>query len=602
MAKTRAKAKTTATKGRAPAPRTARTGTKRLDNAGIAQSFEDIADLLEIKGENPFRIRAYRNAARTVQGLPDEAAALLARGKDLSEFPGIGEDLAGKIADLATTGTTELLEDLRKQFPPGLVDLLRVPGLGPKRVALLHKKLRVDDVAGLKAAVAGGKIEKLAGFGPKLVDVLKAAVAPAAAPARRFTLAEAAAEAEPLAAHLRKVPGVERVEIAGSFRRGRETVGDIDILAVAAKSSKAIARFAGYVRAEAVLAEGETRAAIRLRGGLQVDLRVVAREEFGAALYYFTGSKAHNIAVRGIAVKKKLKINEYGVFRGAKRVAGETEDSVFASVELPYIPPELREDRGEIDAAREGKLPKLFEAGDIKGDLHCRTDASDGRDTLEALVAAAKKRGLAYIGIADPCRRVASANRLDLDGLARQGEAIDRINAAQKNVLVLKGVEAAIRDDGALDMPDDALANLDFVLGAVTDQLALPAEKQTKRLLRALESKRFSILAHPQNRLFPQRGPIAFDLARVIVAAKARGCFLELNARPERLDLSDTACHAAKNAGVRVALGSDARGGADLANLRWGVLTARRGWLEKADVLNTLGPAEAKAALRKTMA
>lgn len=600
MAKTRAKARSGA--GKPSAPRAARPGAKKLDNAGIAQCFEDIADLLEIQGENPFRIRAYRTAARTVQGLPGEAAALLARGKDLSDFPGIGEDLAGKIADLATTGTTELLDDLRKRFPPGLIDLLRVPGLGPKRVALLHRKLRVDDLAGLKAAVAAGKIDKLAGFGPKLVDALKAAVAPAAASARRFTLAEAAAEAEPLAAYLRKVPGVERVEIAGSFRRGRETVGDIDILAVAPKGGAAIARFAGYERAEAVLAEGETRAAIRLKSGLQVDLRVVAREEFGAALYYFTGSKAHNIAVRGIAVKKKLKINEYGVFRGAKRIAGETEESVFAAVDLPYIPPELREDRGEIDAAREGRLPQLVAGGDIRGDLHCRTDASDGRDTLEALVAAAKKRKLACIGIADPCRRVPSANRLDLDGLARQCAAIDRINAAQKDVLVLKGVEAAIREDGSLDLPEEALGRLDFVLGAITDQFALPAEKQTKRFLRALESKRFSILAHPQNRLFPQRGPIAFDLARVIAAAKTRGCFLELNARPERLDLSDTACHAAKQAGVRVALGSDARGAADLANMRWGVLTARRGWLEKGDVLNTFGAAETKAVLRKTMA
>ena len=597
----RAKAKPAGKQAKAAAPRTARAGARKLDNAAVAQAFEDIADLLEIRGENPFRIRAYRNAARTVQGLPDEAAALVARGKDLSAFPGIGEDLAAKIADLATTGSTALLEDLKKQFPPGLVELLRVPGLGPKRVALLHKKLRIDDLAGLKAAVAAGKLEKIAGLGPKLVDQLTAAVAPAAAPARRYTLAEAAAEAEPLAAYLRKEPGVERVEIAGSYRRGRETVGDIDILAVAAKNDKAIARFVAYDRAEAVLAQGGTRAAIRLKGGLQVDLRVVAREAFGAALYYFTGSKAHNIAVRQIAVKRKLKINEYGVFRGAKRIAGETEGSVFAAVDLPYIPPELRENRGEIDAAREGRLPKLVEAGDVRGDLHCRTDASDGGDSLEVLVAAARKRKLAYIGIADPCRRVASANRLDLDDLARQGAAIDRLNAAQKDVLVLKGVEVVIREDGSLDLPDAALAGLDFVLGAVTDQLALPAEKQTKRLLRALESKCFSILAHPQNRFFPQRGPIAFDLPRVIAAAKARGCVLELNARPERLDLSDTACHAAKQAGVRVALGSDARGGADFANLRWGVLTARRGWLERADVLNTLGAAEAKAALRKTL-
>jgi len=576
-------------------------GARQMTNVEIAQAFEDVADLLEIQGENPFRIRAYRNAARTVGGLPREAAELVAQGKDLSDFPGIGEDLAGKIADLAATGTTELLDKLKKQFPPGLVELLRVPALGPKRVALLHKKLHINDLAGLKTAVDAGKLAKLAGFGPKLVASLTEAVAPAATPARRYTLAEAAAEAEPLAAYLRNVPGVERVEIAGSYRRGRETVGDIDILATASKGNKAVQRFVAYERAEAVLAEGGTRAAIRLKGGLQVDLRVVAREEFGAALYYFTGSKAHNIAVRAIAVKKKLKINEYGVFRGEKRVAGDTEESVFAAADLPYIPPELREDRGEIDAARAGRLPKLVEAADIKGDLHCRSDASDGSDSIETLVAAAKKKKLTYIAIADPCRRVASANRLDLNGLARQGAAIDRINAAQKHVLVLKGVETAIREDGSLDLPDEALAGLDLVLAAVVDQFALPAEKQTARLLRALDAKRVSILAHPLNRLFPQRGAMSFNLERVIAAAKARGCFLELNARPERLDLSDIACRAAKEAGTGIALGSDARGGADFANLRWGVLTARRGWLERGDLLNSRSAAEAKAALKKTM-
>ncbi|HEY7610638.1 MAG TPA: DNA polymerase/3'-5' exonuclease PolX [Alphaproteobacteria bacterium] len=598
MAAKRAQAKPVPVKRKAAPPPA---GGRQMANEEIAQSFEDIADLLEIQGENPFRIRAYRNAARTVTGLPNEAAALVAQGKDLSEFPGIGEDLAGKIADLATTGTTELLEKLKKQFPPGLVELLRVPALGPKRVALLHKKLRISDLAGLRAAVDAGKLAKLAGFGPKLVASLTEAVAPAAAPARRYTLAEAAAEAEPLAAYLRKVSGVERVEIAGSYRRGRETVGDIDILAAVAKGSKAVQRFVAYERAEAVLAEGGTRAAIRLKGGLQVDLRVVARPEFGAALYYFTGSKAHNIAVRAIAVKKKLKINEYGVFRGEKRIAGETEESVFAAADLPYIPPELREDRGEIDAARAGKLPKLVEAGDIRGDFHCRSDASDGRDSLEALVAAAKKRKLAYIAIADPCRRIASANRLDLNGLARQGAAIDRINAAQKDVLVLKGVEVAIREDGSLDLPDEALAGLDLVVAAVVDQFALPAEKQTARLLRALDAKRIGILAHPLNRVFPQRAAMSFSLERVIAAARARGCYLELNARPERLDLSDIACRAAKEAGAGIALGSDARSGAEFANLRWGVATARRGWLEAGDLLNSRSAAEARAALRKTM-
>jgi DNA polymerase (family 10) len=601
MARSAAKTKKKKAAATAPPKLAPARGARKLANAAIAQAFDEIADLLEIQGENPFRIRAYRNAARTVTGLETEAAELVARGKDLAELPGIGQDLAAKIADLATTGTTALLDELHGQFPPAIVELLRVPGLGPKRVALLHKKLGVEDMKGLKAAVERGKIATLEGFGPKLVAALTAAVAEKAPAARRYTLAEAAAEAEPLAAYLRKVPGVERVEIAGSYRRGRESVGDIDILAVAGAGSEAIARFAGYERAAAVLAQGGTRAAIRLKGGLQADLRVVAHEEFGAALYYFTGSKAHNIAVRRIAVGKKLKINEYGVFRGEKRIAGETEESVFAAVELPFIPPELREDGGEIAAARAGTLPRLVAARDVRGDLHCRTDASDGADGLAALVAAARKRKLGYIAVVDPCRRVASASRLDLAGLARQGEAIDRMNEAQNDVVILKGVEVAIREDGGLDLPDEALAGLDLVMGAVTEALALPAEKQTARLLRALDHKRFSILAHPLNRFFPQRAAMAFDVARVIAAARARGCFLELNARPERLDLPDLHCRAAKEAGVRVAIGSDARSGAEFANLGWGVLTARRGWLEKGDVLNTLGAAEVKAALGKTM-
>jgi len=584
-----------------PAPRAgARTAARRaLGNAAIAESFEEIADLLEIGGENPFRIRAYRNAARTVTGLGTEAADLVARGEDLADLPGIGADLAAKIADLATGGTTPMLEELRAKFPSGLRALLRVPALGPKRVALLNRKLRVTDIESLRVAVAAGKLEKLAGFGPKLIATLAEAVQPAAAAAaRRFTLAEAAAEAEPLAGYLRKIPGAARVEIAGSYRRGRETVGDIDLLAVAGAESKIVDRFAAYPRAEAVLARGTTRAALRLRGGLQADLRVVAAAEFGAALYYFTGSKAHNIAVRRIAVGRKLKINEYGVFRGTRRIAGETEESVFASVGLTYIEPELREDRGEIEAARAGKLPALVELADIRGDFQCRTDAGGGRDGLEALVAAARKRKLGYIVIADPCRRVASANRLDPGGLARQGAAIDMLNAAQHEVSILKGVEVAVREDGSLDLPDAVLAGLDCVIAAVEDRFDLPAAKQTARLQRALEHKHVRILARPFARVLGSRAAMNFDLARVLATAKAAGRFLGLDARPDRLDLPDTGCRAAKEAGVRIAIGSAADSAAGFDALRWGVATARRGWLAAGDVLNTLPASLARVALK----
>ncbi len=572
-----------------------------LSNVDIAAAFEEIADMLAIESANPFRIRAYRNAARTLRGLKEEAAELLARGAALNELPGIGDDLAGKIADLATTGHTELLDRLHTELPAGLPDLLRLPGLGPKRVALLHRKLRVKDVPGLRAAAESGKLKTLEGFGPKIDAAIMAALGAQISAARRFTLAEATAEAVPLLAYLRNVPGVKRVEAAGSFRRGRDTVGDLDILATAAHGGPAIDRFVEYGRVARVLARGSTRAAIVLRSGIQVDLRVVRENEYGAALYYLTGSKAHNIAIRRLGVEQGLKINEYGVFRGDTRIAGETEESIVAAIGLPLVPPELREDRGEIAAARAGTLPRLVELVDIRGDLHCHTKASDGRNGLAEMAAAAKARGLEYIAITEHSRRLAMAHGFDARRLARQCEEIDRLNERLQNITLLKGIEVDILEDGALDLPDSTLAPLDLVVGAVHSHFGLSPEKQTARLLRALDRKHFTILAHPGGRLLGQREAIRFGMARVIEAAQARGCFLELNAQPERLDLDDVQCRAARDRGVRLALGSDAHSADEFEFLKYGILQARRGWLEKKDLLNTLSLEDLRPLLARTM-
>jgi DNA polymerase (family 10) len=564
-------------------------------NLDIAAAFEEIADLLEIEGENPFRVRAYRNAARTLRGMRDQAADLLARGDDLSRLPGIGTDLAAKIRDLVETGSTPLLDRLHKQFPPSLVEMLRLPGLGPKRVGALYHKLGIKTVAALQAAARSGKLAELPGFGPKLTAQIAGEAKTEVAPGRRFLLAEAATEAEPLVAMLAKVTGVKRVAIAGSYRRGRETVGDVDILVTAAAKSPVADRFVAYGRVERVLAHGPTRAAVVLRGGLQVDVRVVANESYGAALHYFTGAKAHNIAIRRLGQRRGLKINEYGVFEGETRVAGATEESVFKSVGLPFIPPELREDRGEIDAARAGQLPELVEAGDLRGDLYCHRPPGDGKGGLAALAAAARKAGLTYLAITEP------AGGAGAKALATRAAAIERANAGLKGITLLKGIAVEIGEDGRLDAPAEALGAFDLVIGAVRRGFELPPARQLDRLKRAIASPRFTILAHPTGRLIGTREPLAIDMGKLVDAARDRGCFLELDARPDRLDLPDVFCHAAKAAGVLVAISSHAREPRDFACLRYGVLQARRGWLSKADVLNGRPLAQLKPLLARTM-
>lgn len=569
-----------------------------IHNADIARIFEEIADLLDIQGANPFRIRAYRNAARTVGEFGRDVGALLAAGEDLTRLPGIGDDLAGKIREIVETGRCALLDRLRRELPPAITELLHIPGLGPRRVRALWHDLDVQTVEQLYRAARDRRIRGLAGFGEKTELKILQAVEARIGTVHRFKLATAAQYGDALAAHLRQVPGVKRVEMAGSFRRMRETVGDIDILVAAAAKSPVMARFTSYDEVREVLSSGPTRASVILRCGLQVDLRVVEEASYGSALVYFTGSKAHNIAIRRIAQERGLKINEYGVFKGEERLAGESEAAVYKTIGLPFIPPELREDRGEIAAAQAGRLPKLVELADLRGDLHAHTSATDGHASLREMAQAAQALGLEYLAITEHSRRLTVAHGLDPQRLLQQCDEIDRLNAELKGITLLKGIEVDILDDGTLDLPDSVLSKLDLVVGAVHSRFDLPRAKQTERILRAMDSRYFSILAHPTGRMIEQREPYDVDMLRIIRHAKQRGCFLELNAHPERLDLLDTHCLTAREEGVLVAINSDAHGTRDFHNLRFGVGQARRGWLEAKDVLN----ARPLKALRKLLA
>jgi DNA polymerase (family 10) len=558
-----------------------------MHNADIAAIFEEIADLLEIEGDNPFRIRAYRNAARTLCDLGHEVTTMLEQGEDLTELPGIGTDLAAKIAEIVATGTTPLLGKLCKRVPPALTELLHIPGLGPKRVKALYHELDIHTVEQLHRAALDGRIRMLPGFGAKTEQHILHTIKAQAGVVGRYKLAIAAQYANALVTYLKQIPGVQQVVVAGSYRRAKETVGDLDILVTARLDSPVIDRFVAYNEVAEVIAKGKTRATTRLASKLQVDLRLVSEESYGAALHYFTGSQAHNIALRQLGQQQGLKINEYGVFKNGRRIAGETEESVFRAVGLPFIPPELRENRGEIEAAQAGNLPKLVELSDLRGDLHAHTKATDGRNSLQEMAVAARKHGFEYLAITEHSQHVTVAHGLDAARLAAEINEIDRLNATLSGITLLKGIEVDILEDGRLDLPDNLLARLDLVIGAVHSRLHLPRQQQTERILRAMDRPYFTILAHPTGRLIQEREPYDVDMPRITRQARDRGCFLELNAHPERLDLLDTYCQLAKEEGVLVSINSDAHSVLDFNNLRFGVGQARRGWLEKDNVLNT---------------
>ena len=558
-----------------------------VHNENIAAVFDEIADLLEIEGDNPFRIRAYRNGARTLRELGRDIQTLIERGDDITRLAGIGKNLANRIHEILETGHCRSLDKLRTQLPADLTELLRLPGLGPRRVHTLYHELDIHTLMQLERAARDGLVRHLPGFGAKtearILDVIQAH----ADTSRRFKLVVASRYAETLVAYLKKIEGVQQVKVAGSYRRARETVGDLDILVTAHNSRRVMEHFVAFDEVDKVLSQGTTRATVILRSELQVDLRVVPQQSYGAALYYFTGSRAHNIAVRRIARQRGLKINEYGIYRGKQRIAGATEEELFAALGLPWIPPELRENRGEIEAAHAGLLPDLITTGDLRGDLHAHTTASDGHESLRDMAEAARTCGLQYLAITEHSKRLTVAHGLDSKRLLAQMEAIDQFNSENRGITLLKGIEVDILEDGSLDMPDPILARLDLVIGAVHSRFGLSRAKQTQRILRAMDNPNFTLLAHPSGRLIERREPYDVDMSRIIRHARDRHCYLELNAHPERLDLLDTHCQLAREEGVLISINSDAHSSADFDNLRFGVGQARRGWLEKKDVLNT---------------
>lgn len=570
-----------------------------VHNAEIAEAFRKLADLLEIEGGNRFRVRAYRNAAATIGGLPRDAAAMIAEGEDLSALPGIGDDLAGKIAELAGTGSLALLEELEARVPPGLSDMRRVPGLGPKRVKALHDALGVDTLDALRKAARQGRLRALPGFGAKTEANILEELDRLASRERRLRLIDAEHIAKPLLAYLKGLEGVKQATVAGSFRREKETVGDLDILVTAATGSAVTDRFVEYEEVADVVSHGPTRSTVTLHSGFNVDLRVVPEVSHGAALMYFTGSKAHNIALRKRAIGRGWKLNEYGLFEGEDRIAGQTEEEVYGKLGLPFIPPPLRESHGEIAAAEKGELPRPVSLDDIRGDLHCHTKASDGKYGIREMAEAARVLGYDYLGITDHSRSQTIAGGLSADDLSAQIDEIDRLNAEIEGIRILKSCEVDIHEDGSLDYGDDLLKRLDYSVCAIHGGFSLSREKQTERVLRAMDNPHFTILAHPTGRLINERPAYAIDLEKVMRAAQERGCFLELNAHPSRLDLDDIHCRMARDMGLKVPISTDAHSTDGLQMMRFGIAQAGRGWLEARHVLNSRPLAELQDLLKR---
>ncbi|HQG33013.1 MAG TPA: DNA polymerase/3'-5' exonuclease PolX [Deltaproteobacteria bacterium] len=565
-----------------------------VHNQEIAGVLEKMADLLEIEGANPFRVRAYRNAAFTVESEARSISDMIEEGDDLTELPGIGKDLAAKISEIARTGKLHQLEELEEKLPEDLSTLMGIGGLGPKRIHILHEELGISTVDELKQAAERGEIQRLKGFGRKTEKKILEEIASKATEEKRIKFIVADEIARSILSYLKGSRDVRQAVVAGSYRRKKETVGDLDVLVICVDQEKVMDYFTRFEDVRTIVSKGTTRSTVILRSGLQMDLRAVPEVSYGAALHYFTGSRLHSIAIRKLGQEKGLKINEYGVFHGDDRIAGLTEDEVFHSVGLPYIEPELREDRGEIEAARRHALPHLITLRHIRGDLHTHTKATDGRNTLEEMVRAAVDIGYEYIAITNHSPEVTIAHGMDKKALLRQMDEIDRVNERFPEITVLKSAEVDILLDGSLDYPDDILKKLDFTVCSIHYHQRLPEEKQTERVIRAMDNPYFTILAHPTGRLINERKPYEIDMERVMEAAREKGCFLELNAHPDRLDLNDINCKAAKEMGIGIAISTDAHSVSDLNYMYLGINQARRGWLETGDVINCLPVDELK--------
>ena len=572
-----------------------------MENSEIAAVLEDVSLLLQIQGANRFRIRAYENAARSVEDHAVPLRTMVANGEDLTALAGIGKDMARYITELVTTGTLRMLDELTAEIPRSLLELVRLPGVGPKRARKLWESLGVTTLDALEAAARDGYVAELDGFGAKTQQRILDGIAKLKERGNRLRLSDVDDLIAPLLDHLRGQATITRLEVAGSLRRRLETIGDIDLLATAADPATAMAHFTAFGGVAEITMSGETRGSVVLKSGLQVDLRIVPEESWGAALQYFTGSKAHNVKLRKRAVGLGLSISEYGVVQpdasGAKdadagriqgrHVAGDTEQSVYAAVGLPWIPPELREDRGEIELAEADALPCLITIEDIRGDLQMHTTWSDGKESAAAMVDACQARGYAYLAITDHSKNLAMTGGLDANRLREQWDELDAVMADRPGIRLLRSMEFDILRDGSLDLEDELIDRLDVVLVSIHTLLDLPARAQTARILRALEHPRVHILAHPTGRLINRRDPMGFDLDEVLQCARARGVAVELNAHPHRLDLRDGHLMRARELGVPVVISTDAHSTRDLDYMRYGVEQARRAGLEPAHVLNT---------------
>jgi len=563
-----------------------------MENFEIASVLEELADLLEIKGSNPFRIRAYRNAVRTIHDLARPLTAMLEEGEDLTRLPGIGKDLAGHIRELATTGTLTLLEEVGRDVPRSLANLTRLDGVGPKKARKLWNELGVTSVDELEEALEAERVQALEGFGAKSAEKIRRSIQDFRKHRSRFLLSEADALIAPLLKALEGVSGVERVEVAGSYRRRKETVGDMDLLVLCRGDhapETVMDRFTGYPGVQRVVSAGSTRGRVLLRSGLPVDIRILPEESYGAALHYFTGSKEHNVAIRTLGVQRGLRINEYGIFRKTEeRVGGSSEEEVFQAVGLPWISPLLRENRGEVEAARDGRLPMLLEADDIRGDLQMHSTWSDGKNTLREMVEACRDRGYEYLAITDHSRAVTVAGGLQPEEVREQWKEIETLRSQVEGIHLFRSLEIDILKDGSLDMPDDILRELDLVLISVHSFMSMGKTEMTDRVLKALEHPEVDILAHPTGRILNRREPFEMDVDEVLRAAARLEVAVELNAHPSRLDLHDGFLRRARELGAKVAVNTDSHSVQELTNMHYGVDQARRGWLEAGDVINAL--------------
>jgi DNA polymerase (family 10) len=556
-----------------------------VDNRQIARVFAEIADLLEIKGENAFKIRAYRTAADTIGTWGDEVARF--DDAQVRQLPGVGKDLAAKVRELAVTGVCRYHQDLLEEFPPTILGLLRLQGVGPKTVALLYSVLNVRSVDELAQAAREGRLRGLKGMGAKKEALILKAIEEQQKTAGRHLLAHTAAVAVDLVDYLRGgAAGIEFVPV-GSLRRGCETCGDIDVLAVGG-DDRVMDLFVAHPRVERVLGRGETKSSVRMQGDLQVDLRLVPSESRGAAMQYFTGSKAHNIAIRDRALQRGFKLNEYGLFRvdDESRVAGETEEGIYEALGLAWVDPSLREDRGEIEAASAGALPRLLTVGDLCGDLHMHTDVTDGRDGLETMAAAAHRMGHRYIAVTEHSQALAMANGLDETRALEHAARIRALNGRFEGLTLLAGIECDILPDGRMDLADDCLAQLDIVIASVHSQFGQEPAQVTDRVLRALECPWVDVLGHPMGRRLRKREPMRLDMEAILKAAARHGVALEINCQVERLDLNDAGARLARDRGVRIVVSTDAHSTSELGTLQWGVEMARRGWIGPEHVLN----------------